>query len=40
MKRTFKLPDGAEIKIGRERFMAPEIIMNPITAGYEYDGVG
>jgi hypothetical protein len=34
------LPDGEKIKIGRERFMGPEILMNPGIAGLEMDGCG
>ena len=39
-RRTFKLPDGQVVKVGRERFMAPEILMNPMSGGIEADGCG
>jgi actin-related protein 2 len=34
------LPDGEVVKVGRERFLAPEILMNPGIAGIESDGCG
>ena len=40
LPRTFKLPDGQIVKVGRERFMAPEILMNPMSGGIEADGCG
>lgn len=36
----YTLPDGTLIKIGRERFEAPEILFNPSIAGLEYPGIG
>lgn len=38
--REYKLPDGEVVKVGRERFLAPEILMNPSIAGIEHDGCG
>ncbi|CEH13717.1 Actin and related proteins [Ceraceosorus bombacis] len=35
----FRLPDGNVIKLGPERFRAPEILFNPSLAGLEYPGV-
>lgn len=32
-EKTYKLPDGLEVKLGRERFLAPEILFNPQLAG-------
>jgi centractin len=34
----FRLPDGKVIKIGPERFRAPEILFNPEIIGEEYPG--
>lgn len=39
-EKSYKLPDGLEVKIGRERFLAPEILFNPQLAGLENDGCG
>ena len=39
-EKVFELPDGAKVKVGRERFMAPEMLFNPMTGGKEADGVG
>lgn len=35
----YKLPDGKKLKIGAERFRAPEILFNPELIGSEYQGV-
>ncbi|TPX42233.1 hypothetical protein SeMB42_g02768 [Synchytrium endobioticum] len=35
----FTLPDGNVIKLGPERFRAPEILFNPELAGLEYPGI-
>lgn len=35
----YTLPDGQKIKIGSERFRAPEILFNPELIGLEYQGV-
>ncbi|KIM24045.1 hypothetical protein M408DRAFT_76487 [Serendipita vermifera MAFF 305830] len=35
----FRLPDGSAIKLGMERFKAPEILFNPEQIGLEYAGV-
>lgn len=35
----FKLPDGNAIRLGPERFRAPEILFNPELIGLEYAGV-
>ena len=34
------MPDGQIIKLGRERFEAPEILMDPTKAGLETIGCG
>lgn len=36
---SYTLPDGSSIRVGAERFRAPEILFNPILIGQEYDGV-
>jgi centractin len=36
---TYELPDGKKIKIGAERFRAPEILFDPEIIGLEYPGV-
>ncbi|KAI9591057.1 actin-related protein [Syncephalis fuscata] len=35
----FKLPDGNIVKLGPERFRAPEILFNPELIGLEYPGI-
>ncbi|KAF1813462.1 Actin/actin-like protein [Eremomyces bilateralis CBS 781.70] len=35
----YVLPDGMKIKVGAERFRAPEILFNPDIIGLEYPGV-
>jgi centractin len=35
----FRLPDGHVIKLGTEKFKAPEILFNPEIIGQEYSGV-
>ena len=35
----YTLPDGKTIKVGAERFRAPEILFNPEVIGLEYPGV-
>jgi len=35
----FRLPDGSAVKLGMERFKAPEILFNPEQIGLEYAGV-
>ncbi|KAF2753528.1 actin-related protein, ARP1 class [Pseudovirgaria hyperparasitica] len=35
----YSLPDGNKLKIGAERFRAPEILFNPELIGTEYHGV-
>ncbi|KAJ3787975.1 actin-related protein [Lentinula aff. detonsa] len=35
----FRLPDGAVIQLGPERFRAPELLFNPEIIGQEYAGV-
>eukprot|EP01130_Rhizamoeba_saxonica_P009084 TRINITY_DN3689_c0_g2_i1.p1 TRINITY_DN3689_c0_g2~~TRINITY_DN3689_c0_g2_i1.p1 ORF type:complete len:396 (+),score=100.67 TRINITY_DN3689_c0_g2_i1:272-1459(+) len=39
VERRFILPDGEEIKIGMERFLAPEILFNPNILDKEWGGV-
>eukprot|EP00455_Lapot_gusevi_P001312 TRINITY_DN1053_c0_g1_i2.p1 TRINITY_DN1053_c0_g1~~TRINITY_DN1053_c0_g1_i2.p1 ORF type:complete len:387 (+),score=167.64 TRINITY_DN1053_c0_g1_i2:91-1251(+) len=39
LMRTYELPDGRVIKIGSERYEAPEVLFNPSLAGIEGDGV-
>lgn len=36
---SYELPDGKKIKIGAERFRAPEIMFEPEIIGLEYSGV-
>jgi centractin len=38
-QEEFKLPDGNTIKLGAERFRAPEILFNPDLHGLEYPGM-
>ncbi|KAK4057703.1 hypothetical protein OIO90_001351 [Microbotryomycetes sp. JL221] len=35
----FKLPDGNVIRLGTERFRAPELLFNPEIIGTEYSGI-
>ncbi|ERF68865.1 Actin-like protein [Endocarpon pusillum Z07020] len=35
----YALPDGQKVKIGAERFRAPEILFDPALIGLEYSGV-
>jgi centractin len=35
----YPLPDGRTVKLGPERFLAPEILFNPELIGLEYPGV-
>lgn len=37
---AFVLPDGNMVKLGFERFRAPEILFKPERFGYEYPGIG
>jgi actin-related protein len=37
LEKDYKLPDGQIITIGRERFEAPEILMNPQLLEKEND---
>ena len=36
---TYKLPDGESICLGEEKYMAPEIMFNPMITDLEIDGV-
>jgi centractin len=36
---TYTLPDGQQIRIGAEKFRAPEILFSPERIGLEYPGV-
>ena len=36
---TYTLPDGRTIKVGAERFMAPEAMFRPEMIGIEGDGM-
>lgn len=36
--KTYKLPDGKSIKLGRERFEAAELLFNPIVDGHDSMG--
>ena len=38
-KKDYELPDGRVIKIGSERFQAPEILFKPELIGFEHDGL-
>eukprot|EP00761_Pharyngomonas_kirbyi_P014624 gb/GECH01014654.1/.p1 GENE.gb/GECH01014654.1/~~gb/GECH01014654.1/.p1 ORF type:complete len:382 (+),score=96.15 gb/GECH01014654.1/:1-1146(+) len=35
----YKLPDGETIRVGSEKFRAPEVLFNPALIGLEYEGV-
>jgi centractin len=37
--KNYKLPDESIIEIGQERFLAPEILFNPLLREYEYPGI-
>jgi len=39
LNKEYVLPDGRTIILGRERFMAPEILMNPSLIESEEDGL-
>jgi actin-related protein 2 len=39
LDKEYKLPDGTTILVGRERFEAPEILMNPGLIEKENDGL-
>lgn len=39
LNKEYVLPDGSVITLGRERFMAPEILMNPTLIELEDDGL-
>jgi len=39
LNKEYVLPDGSVITLGRERFMAPEILMNPSLIELEDDGL-
>jgi centractin len=36
---TYILPDGQELRLGAERFRAPELLFSPYLIGSEYKGV-
>lgn len=36
LDKHVRLPDGRRITLGKERFMVPEMLMNPDTAGPQY----
>ena len=38
-KKSYNLPDDSIIEIGEERFLAPEILFNPLLREYEYPGI-
>lgn len=39
INKKYILPDDSEINIGKERFLAPEILFNPSLKEYEYPGL-
>lgn len=39
MDETFKLPDGRSVKVGRERFRAPEVLFQPSLLGMDTKGM-
>lgn len=39
LNKEYVLPSGDTIILGRERFMAPEILMNPALIELEDDGI-
>jgi actin beta/gamma 1 len=34
LAKTYKLPDGSQIKLGSERFQCPEAMFQPSIIGY------
>ena len=36
---SYYLPDGSQIELGAERFLAPEIMFEPSKVGLEYSGI-
>jgi len=39
INKKYMLPDDNEIDVGEERFLAPEILFNPMLKEYEYPGL-
>lgn len=39
LEKMYKMPDGREISVGKERFTASEAIFHPLLVGLEQDGV-
>lgn len=37
--KTYELPDGRSIVVGNERFRCPEILFQPMNAGFENNGI-
>ena len=37
--QTYTLPDGRSIRVGAERFMAPEALLRPALLGQEGPGI-
>jgi len=38
-EKEVRLPDNTCIKIGRERFEAPELLFNPFLGGHDFPGI-
>ena len=39
LMQTYTLPDGRSIRVGAERFMAPEALLRPALLGQEGPGI-
>ena len=39
INKKYILPDDSEINVGEERFLAPEILLNPLLREYEFPGL-
>lgn len=39
LDKSYRLPDGKKIRIGRERFEAPELLFQPWLGGFDFNGI-
>lgn len=39
LDKHYRLPDGKKIRIGRERFEAPELLFQPWLGGFDFNGI-
>lgn len=37
--KTYTLPDGRALRVGAERFLAPEVLLNPVDNGHDGKGI-